>query len=194
MARTLLQAVLNTLQSSGATQGMLDAPFVASDPTNFNNFTATGRDHLTIFNADVPSTGTITNVAVASGVLTLTAVNHLVKGQNFTVTGVGTATFLNSQTYTVVTATPTVITASISHGDYVSASDTGTITASGAAHTFTLHSFIDPQGRTADVTAYSIPAGQFASFWIPSSALFTQTDGTVWIDCNNAALQLLLTH
>ena len=34
------------------------------------------------------------------------------------------------------------------------------------ALTFTLSSVVDPQGRTQDVTSYSLGAGEFAAFWV----------------------------
>lgn len=193
MGRTILQNTVNNLLSSGAVQGQLDAFFTPSDPVNFNAWTASGRDILVIFNADIPSSGAISNVALASNIVTITVPNRFVKGQNIAIASLVTATFLNSQTLVVLTANATQFTAAFSHGDYASAADTGTATAAGGIHHFTIHSAPDPQSRFADVTDYAVAAGAFAEVTISSSALYTQTDGTVWIDSDSAALQYFLT-
>lgn len=194
MPRTIVQAVINNLLSAGANQGQLDAAFTAADPVNFNYFTASGRDILTIFNADIASVASITNVALANNLVTISALNRFVAGQQVLIASLVTATFLNAQTLTILAATATTFTASFSHSDYVSAADTGTATAAGATHHFTIHSAPDPQGRTADVTNYIVLPGHFASVTISSVALFTQNDGTIWIDADSAAIQWLLTR
>jgi hypothetical protein len=116
MARTLIQATLNTLATTGASSPQLDATFTPADPVSFNMFTATGRDILVIWNSD-------TN-----------------------------------------------------------------------PHTFTLHSAPDAAGRIADVVNYPVLAGAYAQVIIPASALFTQTDGNVYIDADSALVKFLLTH
>ncbi len=50
MARTLLQAVLNNLPSTGAVSPALSATFTVADVANGNMFTATGRDILIVAN------------------------------------------------------------------------------------------------------------------------------------------------
>jgi len=68
----------------------------------------------------------ITNVAITSNVLTITATNTFVPGQIVTFTGLTTATFLNGQTVTIATASGSQFTANFTHANYVSAADTGT--------------------------------------------------------------------
>lgn len=56
------------------------------------------------------------------------------------------------------------------------------------AYTFTLFSVADELGRTGDVTAYSLAAGEFACFPVPARG-FKQTDGKIWLACENAAIK-----
>jgi len=91
-----------------------------------SNFTAT------FSHANFPNTATITQVAVATNVLTVTAVNAFIPGQSVTLSGLTTATFLNGQTVTVATASGSQFTASFTNADYGPAADTGVATASSA--------------------------------------------------------------
>ena len=50
------------------------------------------------------------------------------------------------------------------------------------AATLTISSAPDPYGRTKDITAYSLAAGEFAAFWIGKSIGWRQTDGKAWLD------------
>jgi hypothetical protein len=81
----------------------------------------------------------ITNVSLTSNVVTLSCVNTFAANGEGTgagqvntiyVSGLATATFLNTQVLTVATISGTTITASFTHADYVSAADTGTATLS----------------------------------------------------------------
>ena len=76
-----------------------------------------------------PVTSAITNVAITSKVVTLTTVNTWVVNQQVTVSGLVTATQLNGQLLTVLTASGTQITAAVNLVDYVSPADTGMLTA-----------------------------------------------------------------
>ena len=76
-----------------------------------------------------PATSTVTNVAITSKVVTLATVNTWVANQQVTVSGLVTATQLNGQLLTVLTASGTQITAAVNLPDYGSAADTGTLTA-----------------------------------------------------------------
>lgn len=224
MARTLIQASINVLLSQGANQGNIDSytpgnpgNLWPADPVSLNNFTATGRDLLIVYNDDlVAKSASLTNVAVTQvqppvallggltsstpiQLLTIQAVNTFVAGQSVTFSGVATAVFLNGQTVQVLTASATQFTAVVSFSTYASAADTGTAASIPATHEFVLHSAPDPQGRQATVGAscggqYTIAPGKFVQVWIPAAALFAQTDGSVWIDADCAAVQFLLTH
>ncbi len=63
-----------------------------------------------------------------------------------------------------------------------------------ATHYLTILSFADPSGRKADVTNYAILPGGFVEVTISSSALYTQTDGNVYLNTDSAFVEFLLTH
>src|SRR6185312_11886958 len=71
---------------------------------------------------------TITNVALTSNVVTITAANSFIVGGKVSLAGLTSATFLNGQTLTVASASATQFTANFTHANYVSHSDTGTAT------------------------------------------------------------------
>jgi hypothetical protein len=77
-----------------------------------------------------PVASSVSNVAITGNVLTVTATNTnlLSPGQQEQFSGLATATFLNGQTVTIATVTPTQFTAALTHADYASAADTGTAT------------------------------------------------------------------
>ena len=54
------------------------------------------------------------------------------------------------------------------------------------AATVTITSAPDPYGRTKDITAYSLAAGEFAAFWIGRSIGWRQSDGKVWLDAGGS--------
>lgn len=86
----------------------------------------------------------ITNVALTSNVATLTVANStgaLVAGNSYTITGLVTATFLNGQTVTLLTANATTITFAFTHANYGSAADTGNI---GSGNSPTYKSYNNP--------------------------------------------------
>jgi hypothetical protein len=71
---------------------------------------------------------TITNVALTSNVVTITAANVFQVGDTVKLAGLTTATFLNNQTVTVASASGSQFTAPFTHANYTSAADTGTAT------------------------------------------------------------------
>jgi hypothetical protein len=75
-----------------------------------------------------PASSAITNVVIAAGVVTLSTVNTWVQDQQVLVSGLVTATQLNGQLLTVLTATGSQITAVVSLPNYGTAADTGTLT------------------------------------------------------------------
>lgn len=78
--------------------------------------------------ATTAGTSAITNVAIANKIVTLNTVNTWVVDQQLTVSGLVTATQLNGQLLTVLTASGTQITAAVNLPNYGSAADTGTLT------------------------------------------------------------------
>lgn len=81
-------------------------------------------------NADYGITATISNVALTSNVVTITtsATHTFSVGSQVAISGVTTATWLNGQTLTITAVTGTTFDAAFTHGDYGSASDTGSVT------------------------------------------------------------------
>ena len=82
------------------------------------------------FNADLGvvdnySTATITQVGVASNVLTVTCSNDFVPGKEVFLSGLYYATFLNGITVTILAATSTYFTANFTHSNYSVTSDFG---------------------------------------------------------------------
>lgn len=205
-----------TLQPTGAAGSTSFNPvYTQCDPTNGNYATATGRDLLSFYlfpAADFAptwltttsynlgqvvnfggSTATITNVAITTNVATITASNTFTVGAQVTLTGLTTATFLNSVVLTVLSSSGTTFTATYGHSDYASASDTGTATVPAGIFIATnvlpttnlnmmpstvglwapyvdadadLHIFSAPDqctGRTADVIGYNVPLADPAS-------------------------------
>jgi hypothetical protein len=58
-----------------------------------------------------------------------------------------------------------------------------------SAYTVTVTSAPDSLGRTKDITADSIPAGGFKVYGVPQVEGWRQTDGTLSLDANNAAIK-----
>ncbi len=138
------------LQPTGpASPTALNPFYQACDPTNGNYATATGRDLFTFYlypatsaptwlatsNFTVGSVvnfggevDTITNIAITTNVLTVTATNTFTVGAEVKLTGLTTATFLNNVTVVVTSSTGTTFLATFAHGDYASASDSGSAT------------------------------------------------------------------
>lgn len=74
---------------------------------------------------DAGSTATITHIAIASNVVTVTCSNTMSVGQKVSLNGLTTATFLNRQVVTIATRSSSQFTASFTHANYTSAVDTG---------------------------------------------------------------------
>lgn len=69
--------------------------------------------------------------------------------------------------------------------DLVIAHNTGA-----SAYTVTVTSVADPQyGRTGDIAAYSIGAGEYAVFGPFNMAGWLQTDGYVYLEASNASVK-----
>ena len=67
--------------------------------------------------------------------------------------------------------------------DLVIAHNTG-----GSAYTVTVTSADDPYGRSGDVDAYSVGAGEYAIFGPFKSPGWQQSDGKVYLEASNAAV------
>jgi hypothetical protein len=78
----------------------------------------------------------ITNIALASNALTITANNTFAVGDMVTLSGITNATFLNGLTLKVIAATLTTFEASLAHADYTSLSDTGLAQSQTSGSTF----------------------------------------------------------
>lgn len=72
-----------------------------------------------------------------------------------------------------------------SGGDLVIVHNTGA-----GAHTFTVTSTADPYGRTKDISAYSIGAGEIAVFGPLELTGWVQTDGKVYCEGDHAELYI----
>ena len=216
-----------TLLATGPGSGIaLNPVYTQCDPTNGNFYTATNRDLVTFYlypassaapwnsgltytTGDVVNfagdSASITNVAITTNVATLLAVNSFTVGEVVNLSGLTTATFLNSQSVTITAAAPTQFSFTFAHADYASAADTGT--ASNAAGVFiavatsmnqkphtpaawatysgssTVTLFSAPDactGRKSDVVNYNIPLGAGSvEFLVLPSSVFTQANGQV---------------
>lgn len=80
-------------------------------------------------------TAAVTNVLVSLNTLTIRANNNFIVGAQVTLSGIGTATFLNGQIVVITSASATQFTANFTHADYASTPDTGTATASSGSGT-----------------------------------------------------------
>ena len=231
-------AVPNTpaidLLATGTVSPALNPVYVATDPTNGNFFSTTGRDLVTFYLYPAASAAAwsstasygvgqvvqftlsalITNVAITSNVLTVTATNSFQVGDPVALSGLTTATFLNNQTVTIATANATSFTAAFTHVDYAAAPDTGTAAivngywiataASSNIHptstagasvwavysgggTVTLLSAPDQcTGRTSDVDDYPVPLGAGSvEFLVLPSSVFTQANGQFQFNSSN---------
>lgn len=56
------------------------------------------------------------------------------------------------------------------------------------AYTVTFTSTADSKGRSGDVSAYSLAAGEVAAFMVNSTEGWKQTDGYFWLEANNASV------
>jgi len=131
-----------------ASAASLNPLYTACDATNGSYFQTTGRDLVSFYCAPASSApawlsttlytkgqvvnfglaASITNIAITTDVLTVTANNTFQVGETVALAGLTTATFLNAQSVTILTATTLQFTANFTHADYASAPDTGTAT------------------------------------------------------------------
>jgi hypothetical protein len=72
----------------------------------------------------------ITNIEILNDVLTVTTPNNFGIGAQVTLSQLGVAQFLSGQTVTISTSSPSQFTATYSHADYASATDSGFVTGS----------------------------------------------------------------
>jgi hypothetical protein len=93
-----------------------------------SNDPAVMTDGASSLAAPAVPTATITNIALTSNVLTVTATNTFAAGQQVVFSGVGTNTFLNGQMVTIATASGANFTAAFTHANVSSGADTGTVT------------------------------------------------------------------
>lgn len=91
----------------------------------FTILTVADQFHFT-FAAPSATTATVTNIAITTNVVTVTAANSYKVGQQVLFAGVGTNTFLNGQVLTIASASSTQFTAAFQHADVTSGADTGT--------------------------------------------------------------------
>lgn len=71
-----------------------------------------------------------------------------------------------------------------SGNDLIVAHNTGA-----SAYTVTISSAPDPYGRSGDIAAYSIGAGEYAVFGPMKLPGWMQTDGKVYLEASNAAVK-----
>jgi hypothetical protein len=89
----------------------------------------------------------------------------------------------------------TLTAADVANGNMFSVADGGILIMynSGASpYTITINGAADSHGRTGDISAYSIPAGEIDAIWIPPVGIH-QTSGTdagkVYVSASNAAVK-----
>jgi len=103
-------------------------------------------------------------------------------------------TALGSKTnvYTANAADITMLVADVSNKEMVVASGNDLVVAhntGGSPYTITVSSVVDPYGRTGDVAAYSLGAGEYAVFGPFANDGWRQTDGKLYFEASNAAVK-----
>lgn len=128
----------------------LNPVYTQCDPTNGNYFATTNRDLVSFYLFPAAefapswlatttytygqvvnfagSVATITQIAITTNVLTVTAANVFTAGAQALLDGLTTATFLNGVTVTVTGSNGSTFTATYAHANYGPAADTGTAT------------------------------------------------------------------
>jgi len=110
-----------------AASGTVTGNASTTAPTNLTGGTDAVTTPITHSYAVTSAAGiAITNIAITSNVLTVTASNSYAAGTSVTLSGLTTATFLNGATVVVSASGGTTFTAPYTHADYASAPDTGT--------------------------------------------------------------------
>lgn len=140
---------------SGSPATFLNGKTVSVLSANANSFTA-------VLPAD---TATVTSVRVLGNVLTILAPNDFVSGADVIFSGLVNASFLNGQTVTLLTATPSQFTAAFTHVNYGPALDAGTATAELVAY-----GTVEVSGQ-AEVSSFSIPLAQTIALQVPSPSV-----------------------
>jgi hypothetical protein len=91
---------------------------------------------------------------------------------------------------------PTFTAADVANGNYFTASGRDLVTvfnSDSAPHNLSILSAPDAcTGRRADVAGYVVPAAAFTEFLVLPSSVFTQTDGTVQLNADNALVKFLV--
>lgn len=59
-------------------------------------------------------------------------------------------------------------------------------------HNFTIESVPDGCNREADITAYSLAAGEYAAFWLGSITGWRQTDGYLYLSADDASIMFAI--
>jgi hypothetical protein len=136
--------------------------------TGFTILTVPDQFHFT-FAAPANTSATITNIAITSSVLTVTAANSYKAGQIVAFSGVGTNTFLNGQVVAILTASSTQFTATFLHADVASGADTGIAAICSGAPGF---GTFDPNGNSIGLPAWGW--GESASLVDINSTAFPQ--------------------
>jgi hypothetical protein len=136
-------------------------------------------------------TDTITNIALVSNVLTVTAANNLQSGQSVTFSGIATSTYLNGQTIRVLTASGTQFTASYTHANDPSHPDTGSAAGIGDLVVFSgvgTASFLD--GVVVTVLASGLTTTVFTATYVHAAYPSAADTGSVLraIDASGAVL------
>ncbi|MFZ0761664.1 MAG: hypothetical protein WAM69_17080, partial [Candidatus Sulfotelmatobacter sp.] len=107
----------------------------------------------------------VTNVQVASDLLTITATNSFPTGMQVTFENLGQATFLNGQTVTIAASSPTQLTATFDHADYGPTAETvGTANPLG----------VQVQNATANTFQYQTAILTAGSASVPGTILSVQ--------------------
>ena len=130
-----LSLVVQSVSGTSFTVNFTHANVTSASEPSYS--TATPGHALLVTVISTPTDVSVTNVSIASNVVTLNAVNTLAVGQSILFHNFATATFLNGVTLTITARTGTTITAAGSatsqltgqwgHATYVSTADTGTV-------------------------------------------------------------------
>lgn len=133
---TYLNDVALTVIAAGLSGTQFSANFTHANagPTNDSGTASPQIAQLVgpgLTNALCNATPTITAVSITGNIVTLTVGSMTIPfspGCYVTLTGLGTATFLNGLQFQVLFATPTQIQVVFQHANYAQAADTGTVT------------------------------------------------------------------
>lgn len=133
-----------------------------------------------------PLVPAVTNIAIATNVLTVTCDNHFAPagGQLVVFSGLSNASFLNGQVVTVTAATPTSFTASFTHADY-STADTGSVLYAIDSSGAVLAPIPDGVTVASSTAGSSVDVGTYygglytysAATWIPGALIYAGPQG-----------------